>query len=309
MKAHITKIIILSLLLVLMSLSFSGYADRYIGVLGIKTMSESNDLYLQQSFDKALDGFLIISGIKMVFAVIEGSDVGVGFNLEIGDIVQPAYDYIDVAWQTVLTGSVVLLMTGYFLDAAAILDHWCLSITLLILFLFLVLIWFLPSFRKTCHVLKHASLILVVITTALYVIFPLSVTGGAFLSKIITQPSVQEAQSGLENLQKELLPPPMEEGNGILTRSQEIKDRIDFVIHYLREKTRELTVWIIKLIAGYIFDCIVFPYALFLILVWFTRIVAGYLFEITDRQSFRQDLDYMFKKYYAFPRERGDASS
>jgi len=309
MKTHITRITILTLLLVLISLSFSGYADRYVGVLGISTMADSNDRYLQRSFDKALDGFLIISGIKMVFAVIEGSDVGVGFNLEIGDIVQPAYDYIDVAWRTVLTGSVVLLMTGYFLQAAAILDHWCLSITLLVLFLSLATSWFLPSFHRVCHVLKHASLILVVITAALYVIFPLSVTGGAALSKIITEPSVQEAQTGLENLQKELLPPQMEADSGLMTRSQDIKDRIDFVIHYLRDKTRELTVWIIKLIAGYIFDCIVFPYALFFILVWFTRIVAGYLFGITDSHSLRRDLDYMFRKYYSVPQERGDASS
>ncbi len=309
MKETIKRITVITLLLVLMGISFSGYADRYTGILGINTMAESNDRYLQQSFDKALDGFLIISGIKMVLAVIEGSDVGVGFNLEIGDIVQPAYDYVDVAWQTVLTGSVVLLMTRYFLQAAAILDHWCLSITLLFLLLFLAAKWFLPSFQRSFRFFKNVSLIMVVITAALYVIFPISVTGGAFLSRIITQPSIQEAQAGLENLQKELFPLNEDENGGILSTSKEIKNRIDFVLQYLKEKTRELTVWIIKLIAGYIFDCIVFPYALFLILIWFTRIVAGYLFGISDRQSFRHDLEHIFKKYYRLPSEGSSTPS
>ncbi|NQU02548.1 MAG: hypothetical protein HQ589_00130 [Syntrophaceae bacterium] len=308
MKEKIKRITVITLLIIFMGISFSGYADRYAGVLGINMMAESNDRYLKQSFDKALDGFLILSGIKMVLAIIEGSEVGVGFNLEIGDIVQPAYDYIDVAWRTVLTGSVVLLMTRYFLQAATILDHWCLSITLLFLFLFLATKWYCPGLKRSFRFFKNVSLIMVVITAALYVIFPVSVTGGAFLSKIITQPSVQEAQAGLENLQKELLPANENEDSGFMSRSKDIKNRVDFVLKYLKERTRELTVWIIKLIAGYIFDCIVFPYALFIILIWFTRIVAGYLFGISERQSFYQDLEYIFKKYYRLPSEKRDSS-
>jgi hypothetical protein len=48
---------------------------------------------------------------------------------------------------------------------------------------------------------------------------------------------------------------------------------------YLKEKASELTVWILKLIAGYLFDCLVFPLGLFALLVWFTRVMAKGLFE------------------------------
>jgi len=46
--------------------------------------------------------FLSLSGIKSIIASIEGSAVGVGFHLEIGDLVQPAYDYVDFVWHAFL---------------------------------------------------------------------------------------------------------------------------------------------------------------------------------------------------------------
>jgi hypothetical protein len=46
--------------------------------------------------------FLSLSGIKAVMASIEGSAVGVGFHLEVGDLIQPAYDYVDFVWHAFL---------------------------------------------------------------------------------------------------------------------------------------------------------------------------------------------------------------
>lgn len=52
--------------------------------------------------------FLLISGLKASLALIEGSSVGVGFELEVGDIVQPAYDYVDFFWRIFLYAFMVL---------------------------------------------------------------------------------------------------------------------------------------------------------------------------------------------------------
>lgn len=52
--------------------------------------------------------FLLISGLKASLALIEGSSVGVGFELEVGDIVQPAYDYVDFFWRVFLYAFMVL---------------------------------------------------------------------------------------------------------------------------------------------------------------------------------------------------------
>ena len=61
--------------------------------------------------------------------------MGVGFGVQLGDVVQAAYDYVNIAWQTVLAGGVFLLGTLFLLQAVDIVDGWvagaaCLSVCL-----------------------------------------------------------------------------------------------------------------------------------------------------------------------------------
>lgn len=53
--------------------------------------------------------FLLVSTLKSSLAVIEGSDIGVGFRLEVGDIIQSTYDLVDFTWKILLYG--ILLIT------------------------------------------------------------------------------------------------------------------------------------------------------------------------------------------------------
>jgi hypothetical protein len=236
----------------------------------------------------------------MGLAVVEGSEVGIGFSLEIGDLVQAAYDYVDLAWHTVLVGAVVLLMTRYMLQAAALFDHWCLAVMVFIILLLLIAKWLLPNFRRGVLFLKGLGIFISVLTVTLYLVLPLSITGAAFLSKKITAPSIHEAQKELEEVQNELFGEKTPKHADLLSKVKAVKERIDFVAGYLKEKTRDLTIWIIKLIAGYVFDCIVFPVGLFVLLFWLTKVVAKYLFDVKQRQTFREDLEEIFKKYRSF---------
>ena len=288
------------ILLVLIFLAGQGRLDRYIEMCGMHRVTTANEKYLQESFDKALDGFLVLSGIKMGLAVVEGSEVGIGFNLEIGDVVQAAYDYVDVAWHTVLAGAVVLLMTRYLLNAATLIDHCCLAATLLVIVVLLILKWFLPNFRRCILLSKGLGIFMTVLTVTLYLVLPLSITGATFLSEKITAPSIQEAQEGLEKVHKELFAGDKAKHSDLFKKVKRLKQRIDFIAGYLKDKTRELTVWIIKLIAGYVFDCIVFPLGLFLLLFWLTKATAKYLFDVKQRQTLRDDLEEIFKKYRSF---------
>jgi hypothetical protein len=52
--------------------------------------------------------FLAISAIKASLALIEGSTIGVGFELQLGDLVQPAYDYVDFFWKAFLYAFMVM---------------------------------------------------------------------------------------------------------------------------------------------------------------------------------------------------------
>jgi hypothetical protein len=66
---------------------------------------------IDQALEKNIVVFAGISAIKAAVALVEGSSVGVGFDLEVGDLVQPAYDYIDFVWRLFLY--TILILTFY----------------------------------------------------------------------------------------------------------------------------------------------------------------------------------------------------
>ncbi|NQU44987.1 hypothetical protein HQ520_17005, partial [bacterium] len=73
--------------------------------------------YLQEQsaglVDEALEdnvkGFAAVSAVKAALALVEGSSVGVGFDLQVGDLVQPAYDYVDFVWRVFLWATFILM--------------------------------------------------------------------------------------------------------------------------------------------------------------------------------------------------------
>lgn len=74
-------------------------------------LSEKASEQIDAALEKNLVVFAMVSTIKAAAAVIEGSSLGVGFDLELGDLVQPAYDYIDFIWKLFLYA--VLVLTFY----------------------------------------------------------------------------------------------------------------------------------------------------------------------------------------------------
>ncbi len=62
-----------------------------------------------ENYDDSVKTFVIVSGIKAVVAVIEGSSLNLpGTEIEIGDAIQPAYDAIDILWKSTLVSVVVM---------------------------------------------------------------------------------------------------------------------------------------------------------------------------------------------------------
>ncbi len=61
--------------------------------------------------------FFIVSGIKAAIAVIEGSTVGIMVaDMQLGDIVQPAYNFIDFVWRILLYSLLILGIYRIFLE-------------------------------------------------------------------------------------------------------------------------------------------------------------------------------------------------
>ncbi len=90
---------IVTLLIAGTLLTALGFTDRLLGICGLDRLSEKNEAYLESSQERTLQTFAVLSTIKVGLAVVEGTEIGVGFGLEIGDVVQAAYDYVDIAWR------------------------------------------------------------------------------------------------------------------------------------------------------------------------------------------------------------------
>lgn len=304
---------ILILLTIALILATKGHLDRAITRVGLGSINASNDKYLSDSFDKSLKGFLVLSGIKSGVAVLEGSTVGVGFNLEVGDIVQSIYDYVDVAWRTSLAGCTVLLLMRLTLETVQKIDHWLLTISLSLLLVYFITQWFFPRKASFLRFLKDGILYVASLTVAVYVILPLSIAGASYLSAKITQPLVDEAQAGFESLESDLtaealnnrfFPADNEEEKSLWSRLdfkaklENSKQAIVKMGQWLKQITKDFAIWSIKLIAGYLFDCIVFPLAFFVVAYVFTRGILTYLLGITRSRSMREDFDGLIHKLY-----------
>ena len=64
--------------------------------------------------------FLLVSTLKSSLAMIEGSDVGIGFRFEVGDIVQSTYDLVDFTWKMLLYGILLITFSKIFFESNVI---------------------------------------------------------------------------------------------------------------------------------------------------------------------------------------------
>jgi len=60
------------------------------------------------TLERQSGSFLLVSTLKSSLAMIEGSDIGIGFRLEVGDIVQSTYDLVDFTWKMLLYGILLI---------------------------------------------------------------------------------------------------------------------------------------------------------------------------------------------------------
>jgi hypothetical protein len=286
------------LLAVCMLVSATGIANRGLNAAGLGRLRAANDHYLQAAFDKTLKTFAVLSAVKVGLAVVQGSDVGIGFNLEVGDVVQSAYDYVDVAWRTVLGCAAVLLGTRYLLQAADLFAPWFLAAAFAAMLMGLAGRWMVPKFRLIHSIFRDLAWTAGIATLTLYLLLPLSIAGGRGLSEKITQPSMQEARQGFTLIQQDLDASSAPAGGGLWSKLVEGKEKLAKVTELVTHKASELSVWVLKIIAGYVFDCFVFPALLFLFLFQFARKGARYVIEANRSSGFRMDLEQVLEKYY-----------
>jgi hypothetical protein len=281
----------MTVLVCALTLSALGFVDRALNACGLGYLDKTNASYLDEAFDRSLAGFLLLSTIKSGLAIVEGSEVGIGFSIELGDIVQPMYDYIDIAWRAALAGGSVIVGMQLALKGLRLVDQWALTGLGLILMGYFLTLWYLPHqswLRDGC---KGAARFGATLCVALYLLLPLSVTGAAALSQQVTRPLVEASHEELKAIGSALSPEHisghfMSDTNGQTISALDLKSALAnagrgvlALVTFLKTESERIATLTIKLVAAYVFDCILFP--LFFALILFTMLKSGvrYIFD------------------------------
>jgi hypothetical protein len=298
MKKHWIQGIVLILLFALTALTIAGITQNGLSYIGFKALYQHNQTYLQGALNQSLTTFAVLSGIKVGLAILEGSELGVGFGIEVGDAVQSAYDYVDIAWRIVLTSSAILVGTQFLLQASGLLGPWFLTLTLSLIFFIQLGRLVMSKAQRFNRPLKDIALFSTIMTLALYLMLPLSVWGSSHLSRIITSPSLERADDDLNQVKRDLFPSADGGGTGLIERLQDAKNHLTQIAQIVTSKTREMSMLVLKIMAGYLFDTIIFPLLMFLLLFHVTRMLGAYVFRIQHQHSFHDELDQLLGKYF-----------
>ncbi len=274
-------------------LSAAGYADRAFNWIGVGHLSRANDHYLEDAFDKSLTGFLLLSSIKSGLAVVEGSQVGIGFNLEIGDIVQPVYDYVDIAWKAALAGGSIIVGMQLALKSLTLIDHWVLAGLLLLLTIRLIGRSLWPQRVGVHNTVREALRFTTTLTVACYLLLPFSVTGAAALSERITRPMIEQSHEELKRIEAQISPRNKDQAAladlaqesfsapSLKQKISETSAGIQMLISFLKTETDVIAALTLKLIAAYVFDCILFPLLFGFILITLIKSGVHYFFDLS----------------------------
>jgi hypothetical protein len=281
MKTHLIKGMILMLMIVLLWVSWTGRLNEWTGYLGKTALDDRNAAYLDQTLDRALAGFATLSVIKAGLDIIEGSSVGASFGMsaeiEVGDIVQPVYDYVDIAWKTLMGSCLILLSIKFLLQTADFLSIYVLSATLLIGLMYLAQYFYFQRFKRIGYFLGSCGLTSLWLAIIVYYALPLAIMGSSKLSTHITEPSIMEAQTGFEQARSEFFSDKSFGDKGWIGTARQLEEKIKSLAVTIETSSRLWMTWALKLIAGYVFDCLVFPCGSFLIIYGLTRFVLRQL--------------------------------
>lgn len=295
MRLWLKKAVWILFLLIAVVISAAGLIDRGLKRCGVERLTQTNTRYLEEAFDKSLTGFVALSSIKSGLAVIEGSEVGIGFQLELGDVVQPVYDYVDMAWKAALAGGTIIMVMQLALTGLDLIARWVLTALL-----FSLLLWYIagqvrPQQAWLPTFLRESSRFLTSLCLAFYLFLPLSVTAAAVLSDQITRPVVEQSHKELQNFGQNLAPEKLQQeffdgssfaGLGALDFKEKIsrvKQGIGELTVYLKDETGRLAGVTLKLIAAYLFDCILFPLFFGVILMTMAKSGVHYVFDLSRR--------------------------
>ncbi len=298
------KPLVTGIVLILLAVGVARLADKLVKVCGVQRLVEANHDYLQNSFEKSGASFLVLSGIKGGVAILEGSTIGgeavVTTDIQVGDAVQPIYDLIDVAWRITFASGAVLLLTMLLLDT---IFQWGPTF-LTLAFVSGAVLWLaangFPKMRWCGVLLRRACSFFVVCVMGIYLVLPLATGAARYLSKTISAPMIDAGVAELKQLEEDSSPAAIQDRffpDGEKTKEKlNIKKKAVEILTWCKETTKRVITRGIRLCAGFLFDCFLFPFVI--VIVGYTLVKRGLsVFGLTSQHSLREDFRWLGDKY------------
>lgn len=159
--------------------------------------------YLDKTYDESKKLFLVLSLIKGTTDVIEGSTVNVsmilGMEIEVGDIVQPIYDIINILWKISLASTVILKLESLYFEIF--------KVKIANLLIFISLVSLLPyTFikNKVTSIFKSISKYSFFILVFIYLVLPGSLLINSYISRYFEEeykkPAIEKLDRSLDKL-------------------------------------------------------------------------------------------------------------
>lgn len=174
-------------------------APAWVGrTVGAQALNAHGLQLVDASIERTLVAFGTVSAVKATLAIVEGSAVGVGFHLEIGDLVQPAYDYVDFVWDIFLWANLVLMAYKILLETGILVIGFQIAgVGCGILALGLLPARRAPGVRRWGRRLLAYGLLFTVVV-------PLSLMASDALGRRYTEPLKEQQHRRMEEVEREL---------------------------------------------------------------------------------------------------------
>lgn len=296
------------LLLVLSFIPASGgpLLEVLIQKAGVGPVQDAAREYLKTQKEQSLEGFLVLSTLKVGLAVLKSSEVGLILNVRIGDLAVAVYDYVDFGWKVLLAAVAYYNLAEFLLDLSNSVDIWFLWITLFCTGLVFASRAFGGDSRGTVPFFRRAGMAGFVFVLILYLGLPLAFVGAGWVSQNITGGTIRDSNRLFSQLEDEmphvlnngekkgsgrsqiqtpsitvpvpydgsdpsqavLSGPEREKALGRLRDGLMPTERIRELKDYLEGRSRSLASAVLRQTAAYLFNIVVFPLITLLALYW-----------------------------------------
>ena len=304
-KTYKTQIILGFVLI----LSLIGPVEKGYRYVLSDRIHQSNVEYLDKSATKAIIVFATLSGIKAILHVIEGSTVdvspfGVGGSIQLGDIVEPVLDVVNMGWTLTFISASTLTLSKYLLKLGHSAEYIILQIFLLSLLIWLVIRLFNKG--KTERVAKGVCSFILMIYLMLSLFLPLAVRGGEWVSGKVTAKLQEDSLKKIEKMKQELELIAGMQGKSTDNKDEENKKKglsFSSVINQIKSSLFSLKVdavriykvfelqlsmmndYIISIIVVFLLDCYILPLLIFACFYFLGKRIIREIFITIDKDK------------------------